>query len=775
MGKEKAQNSIFKKVMPIAMRIAVLVAVMFLLSYVGTILTETQNFFRETAGSTALTKFDKSLEKANELADKQYENLYEIAEKLQYAQSKKEVVDELSQYNGSSDFGLLRFYSQGKSYDVTGGEMQREPYGHEEISALAQTNKQGCTPLYDDGNQGECMAFFVPVRGSAYVDGVLSIMKVHVWAENNVNQNIPIVDAKTILENDDLLAAFVIDEHGTAYAASTSQALDASLGNNIYKFINNFSTDAAARIGMQNAVDANEKSYCNVESTDGDYVFTVAPIESLGGNLYLVTMVEREGLILTEMEYVRYIINLTVIAIIALIVGGIYVFFYYRDSKHALEAASNLDPVVGCPNADRFRMLADKALKEHADRSFAVAIYEIRQFQYLQETLPQGEIANVLKYVSKVLDTFCNAREHYGYLGDGKFVLFLLYSGEKTIRDRSHLIETVLSKSVELGSTGKTKKRFNIGVGVFEENGKLTAQELLNRANMALQTAKTNVHLPFVVYNEEVNARRENNAKIELEMDSALANNEFRLFLQPKYNVAADKIDSAEALVRWFDPKKGEYRYPDEFISLFESNGFIVKLDHFMYIEVLKYMQAALSRGEKQVPISVNVSLVTATENDFLPYYIENKKKYGIPDGFITIEFTEGFLMEDHQKLREMVERLHRNGIRCSLDDFGTGYASFSVLKDVPFDELKIDATLLGANFDKKEETMVVETIVRLGKSLGMRIVQEGVEQKAVFERLIESGVEVIQGYYYAKAIPLEEYKLFLGSNTSIKYKSLVK
>ncbi len=775
MEQEKVKEKGFKHFISIVGRVAFIVAIMFLISYLVTILTESKTFFRDASARTALVQFDEKVDKVNELAQVHYDNLYAVADDLQNATTEEQAREKLKSCDGKDEFGSLRYYRDGQGYDVNGAPVVEETYGGEEIAALVAGHSQGCTAIYYDAlRKFDCIAFFVPVRGSAYADGLLSVLKVHVWAEGSTEENIPLIDTRELLsEEGKELAAVVIDKSGIVYGSSKKEVLTQSIGNDFRKFIRKLTVDSAAELDMQKAINAKEKTACHLESPQGDYVLTVTPIEAFDGHLYLVTMTEREGLIAPEMKYIRYIVNLTIISIISLTIGMIYAFFYYKSSKQALQEASFTDPTVGCANAEAFRVQADKLLQDR-QRNYAVAVFEIRQFQYLEETLSADDLAEVLKFVAKVMDTFTNPRETFGYLSEGRFALLMLYDGEKSVRDRARLIDSVLGKNTTLAAS-RQKKLFNIGVSLAKDNRRITAAELINHANGAAHSAKNNVNLPYVIYNEQINAERANNDRIEREMETALVNKEFRLFLQPKYNVAEDRIDSAEALVRWFDPAKGDYRFPGEFISLFESNGFITKLDHYMYVEVLKYLQAATERGEKQVPISVNVSLVTANQSDFLNFYIENKKKYGVADDYIIIEFTESFLMEDHQKLHDIVERLHRNGIRCSLDDFGTGYASFSLLKDVSFDELKLDRALLETGFDQKQDEIVTGTIIQLAKSLGMRVVQEGVETKTVFEKVVAAGCDCVQGYYYAKAIPVEEYKLFLGSNTSIKYKSLVK
>jgi EAL domain-containing protein (putative c-di-GMP-specific phosphodiesterase class I) len=231
---------------------------------------------------------------------------------------------------------------------------------------------------------------------------------------------------------------------------------------------------------------------------------------------------------------------------------------------------------------------------------------------------------------------------------------------------------------------------------------------MIEGASLAAQTVKKNAVKSYAIYTEEVDREIANNERIEARMEESLANGEFKLFMQPKYNVKRDSIDSAEALVRWFDPSIGDYRFPGDFISLFETNGFIIKLDHFIYLEVLKYMQAAAERGEKIAPVSVNVSRVTALQDNFIEFYVQNKRDHQIGDGFITLEITESFAMESDEKLLDIVNRLHENGIRCSIDDFGSGYSSYNTIKQIPIDEIKIDRIFLAKGLDQERDDKII-------------------------------------------------------------------
>jgi EAL domain-containing protein (putative c-di-GMP-specific phosphodiesterase class I) len=359
-------------------------------------------------------------------------------------------------------------------------------------------------------------------------------------------------------------------------------------------------------------------------------------------------------------------------------------------------------------------------------------------------------------------------------LGNGAFVMLLKYADDTSFARRIGIIKAIAVKN-QSALDRKVRLRFNIGVCHAFGGTKGTVGEMVENALIACGLAKDKSSRLFVVYDIKINEKLAKDEKIESMMEDSLKNGDFKLFLQPKYNIKQDQIDSAEALVRWFDHDRADYIFPGEFISLFETNGFIVKLDHYVYLEVLKYFKRAVERGEKIVPISVNVSRVTASADGFLDFYIENKKKYGIGDGFLMLEFTESFAVDDNDNILHIVETLHKNGIGCSLDDFGSGFSSFNVLKNIPFDELKLDRCFIDAGYNASNDDIMLKSVVDLAKTLGMRIVQEGVETEAMFEKVKSFGCEVMQGYYYAKAISLEEYRIFIDTNTSIVYKSKVK
>ena len=741
---------------------SLLLVTVFLFFYLISVVAGSQDFFDDSAEKNATLCFEEDIDRANALVEEHYENLYEIVDRLEYAKSKSEVEAIVESYIGSDSFGDLRYYSQGKSYAANGALVVEEMSGKEYIEALAASNSEGSSPIYYDRyTELDCIAFFVPVRGSEFVDGLLSVIP----ARNIINVGEVI--------NEKASAVAIIDPSGKCLSDTTGEDFNESVGNNFYEFIDRLTDNKTDSLSIAEAALKKERSACSITTAEGDYTVALSPLSGFDNNLLLVSVSKSEGLIAPELAYIRHTVNLLVIALVALFVGSVFAALYHRKTKLELAVATLVDQKLDCPNAESFRLRV-KDLVLLRRRKYSVVSLSIRNFIFINEQLGESGVTEVLRAFSNVIATLSNKEECYGYAGEGKFLVLMVNANSHSVGDKIRLIETIVNRNALLLERG-IKIRFAAGVYNVSAVYRHTVQEMIDCANTACGYSENNPSEPFSLYTEEVKIEIERNEKIEAMMESALANREFRLFLQPKYGVKHDCIHSAEALVRWFDPRKGEYIFPGDFIPLFETNGFITKLDHFVYIEVLEYLSSAASKGEKVVPIAVNVSRVTATSPDFINFYVGNKKRYGIPDGFITLELTESFAMEDYEKISRIIAALHNGGMRLSIDDFGSGYSSFSILKQVNVDELKLDSVFMKRGIDIRRDDKLHATMIDLAKSMGMSVVQEGVETKELFDKVVAMGCDVIQGFYYAKAISLEEFKIFINTNTSIKYKSLVK
>ena len=740
--------------------VTILLILLFVIVYLLAVVATATDFFSQSVDANALLSLEDDLTKADAEAEKHFARLGEIADRLALATTKEEAADIVREYIGSDHFGDLRYYANGVTYAPDGLEATVHP---EALDALSAMRTRGVSAIYFDSVvEKECIAFYLPVGRGSYVDAILSILPAQ-----------GLLDMSQILAEEAAAVALVAPDCKVLGADYDLTFADA-FGNRLDTFLDLFTGDKAAETAILASLTSGERTAVQLTALGGEaYCVTIAPVRGLDGNAVLISFRTNATLLEEEMTFIRHIVVVLLIAVAAFVASLFYSVLYHRQSQKALLDATLLDATLDCPNAEQFRRRATEVV--YSDRRrFALMVLSLRRYRLLVDNCGEGRANEALRYIIKVVEGLCSQGETYGYAGDGKFLLLYSYQSEKNLRDRLRLLETLINRSGPLHKEG-ISLRFHIGVFLTGNGRRRTLPEMIECATMASESAKGNIRLPYVLYTEEVNREIAQNERIEAQMEESLKNGEFKLFLQPKYSVKNDRIDSAEALVRWLDPERGEYRFPGAFISLFETNGFIVKLDQFIYTEVLRYFSAATERGEPVVPISVNVSRVTAMSDDFLEFYVGRKKQFGVADGFITLELTESFAMENFERIREIVDVLHQNGIRCSVDDFGSGYSSFNIIKHIPFDELKIDRIFLDNGLERSRDDVIIKTVIDLATSLRLSVVQEGVETEEMFHRVVDMGCEVIQGYYYAKALPLEEYRLFVNSNTSIRYKARVK
>jgi len=241
--------------------------------------------------------------------------------------------------------------------------------------------------------------------------------------------------------------------------------------------------------------------------------------------------------------------------------------------------------------------------------------------------------------------------------------------------------------------------------------------------------------------------------KVINRMNQALINKEFQIYLQPKYDIYKNELVGAESLVRWI--KGTEIIPPSRFVPIFEHNGFITKLDYYVWEETLKYLKWRKDNNLKLFPISVNVSRVFLALPNFKDIIVNLVDKYGIDHKYFELEIVETIL-SNVTLIKNKVNDLRSAGFKILMDDFGSGYSSLNVLKDVEFDVLKIDLKFFSNNSKKSQK--IVETVINLSRELNIPAIAEGVETKEYIDLLKEYGCQYAQGYYYDKPMDLNTF-----------------
>ena len=252
--------------------------------------------------------------------------------------------------------------------------------------------------------------------------------------------------------------------------------------------------------------------------------------------------------------------------------------------------------------------------------------------------------------------------------------------------------------------------------------------------------------------------------KVKSIAKEGIENKQFKIFYQPKHDAFTEKVKGAEALVRWIHPELG-FINPADFIPVFERNGFISELDRYIVEVVCSDLRRLLDEGKEVVPISVNVSQVDFDHTNLTNYLEEIVDSYSIPHNLIHFEVTESANASDIRRKMAAVYSFKEKGFHVELDDFGVGYSSLSTLGELPIDVMKIDMSLISNIMEPKYNT-VLNSILLVANGLGISAVAEGVETKEQLEKLRDMCQEkidlLIQGFYYAKPMPLEDFEQYI-------------
>ena len=322
-----------------------------------------------------------------------------------------------------------------------------------------------------------------------------------------------------------------------------------------------------------------------------------------------------------------------------------------------------------------------------------------------------------------------------------------------------------LGQAIYFDSNGKQQYyKISVKAGIRQigpEDDRTDLVVFVDQSSLARKSIKDSISETQAYYDEDMKRTLETENAIERRMEEALANREFQVYLQPKYDLHTEKIKGAEALVRWIDPEKGLVP-PDQFIPLFEKNGFVLKLDFYVYEEVLKRMAKWKAEGRELICVSVNVSRVHVGTADFFEKLNRLLETYQIPKKKFELELTETIMGGEGSDTREFILECKREGYPVSIDDFGSGYSSLNLLKDLPVDILKIDKGFLDEAEGSKRSTIIVEQVVEMAKRMDIATVCEGVETEKQVKFLKRIGCDMAQGYLFSRPVPMDEFEAML-------------
>ncbi len=388
----------------------------------------------------------------------------------------------------------------------------------------------------------------------------------------------------------------------------------------------------------------------------------------------------------------------------------------------------------------------DLALLETADR-VAFIQFDIRRFKIINDLYGEKFGNEVLDHIINTLKNYCNDNQYYLNPRSDVFMIVTECPDSDYPRRFIEGLDELLCiyKNVSL--------RFSYGVYMAEDKT-MELRRMEDRAAMARRTAKAGFSSNIVFYKEQFKDSLYNIKFIEENLRIALDEHQFRMYLQPKYSISKNEIIGAEALVRWKNPERGMI-YPDQFIPIIEENGSIVQVDHYIWSRACMFIRQCIDEGVGPCPISVNVSRVHLRGDECPQILSDMVRVSGIPEKLLELEITE---TADDLQISRQTALLKDYGFTLLMDDFGSGYSSLNVLLESPFDVIKLDKRFIENMMTSDKGRSILENVLQMASNLDITVLAEGVETKEQVELLRSIGCDQVQGYYYAKPMPEEDF-----------------
>lgn len=433
--------------------------------------------------------------------------------------------------------------------------------------------------------------------------------------------------------------------------------------------------------------------------------------------------------------------------------------------KDVTESSINLEDI---PENDEMQSVLKSISKLHlfrrnvnnllfsSSKGIGFIQFDIRKFKIVNDLYGEKFGDEILDFIIKQLKEICHKEQFFINLRSDVFMIVTEYDKEE------ELIEFIRQLDVRISCFKNVKLQMSYGVYAVEDK-EMELRQMEDRAAMARKAAKKNILTNILFYKEQFKESLYNRKFIEENMQAAITERQFMMYLQPKYSIAKNEIIGAEALIRWRHPERGMI-YPNQFIPIIEENGFIKKVDYYIWAEACHFIKRCEDAGITSCPVSVNVSRIHLRDNECIQVLSDMIKRNGIHKELLELEITE---TADDQQVSIKALQLKEEGFTLLMDDFGSGYSSLNILLETPFDVIKLDKKFMENMMVSGKGRLILEQVVLMADKLELGLLAEGVETREQIELLQSIGCDQVQGYYYAKPMPEEEFFALLQKQQS--------
>lgn len=422
----------------------------------------------------------------------------------------------------------------------------------------------------------------------------------------------------------------------------------------------------------------------------------------------------------------------------------------------------DIDQLTGTLNINGFRKRAEYLIRNNPNEKYVMWFCNIKKFKFVNDLFGYEVGDRLIRYWAGLVVKLIGDNEACGRFSGDTLVTLTKFKGEDDIRKN---FDIVCNKVCNYLIRPGTSYNVEIAAGIYElkpeDMSNPNINQMFDWANVAQKSVKNLSGNQLGIFGEEMWRKQWRELVISQSIDSALENGEISVWLQPQYNFVTDRIIGAEALCRWTHSSLG-WISPGEFIPILERTGQIAQLDYYIWEQACKLMRKWLDQGSFiPVSVSVNISRIDLLDDRIYSRLTNLLKKYDIPASMLRLEITESAYMSKPEVLIGVVDKLHELGFTVEMDDFGSGFSSLNMLKEVQVDVLKMDLRFLqnekNGNGDKGGK--IINAVIRMAHELTIPVVAEGVETKQQALFLSNVGCALMQGYYFSKPLPVEEFE----------------
>ncbi len=421
------------------------------------------------------------------------------------------------------------------------------------------------------------------------------------------------------------------------------------------------------------------------------------------------------------------------------------------EGKKLISAAER-DRITGLYSRNFFYEYANRLFQYHTEMHMDAAVLNIEQFHSVNAVNGREFGDSVLKRIGEEIRAFISGTQGIASRVEAdRFDLYCLHQPD---------YRAVLNRIQEAVNRHSPNVSIHLRMGVMPWREGVEPVLMLDRAQAACNMVRGNYQNPLMIYNEEMQAQELMNRRLLNDLKSAVSEHQLQVYYQPKYDIQCDppRLSSAEALIRWKHPELGMVS-PGQFVPLFEGNGLISRVDHYVWEEAARQVREWKDRYGFVLPVSVNLSRADVFDPALVDRLIRLIEENHLDYKDIKLEVTESAYTDKASTVLETIHRLRELGFEIEMDDFGSGYSSLNMLSDMPIDVLKMDMKFV-RNIETSDTDMrLVKLILDIARYLGVKVVAEGVETEGQLRLLKDVGCDLIQGFYFSRPVPPEEFE----------------